>query len=97
MTNQSSDFNFAVNPEVTASIHDTGIVIFHTGSGRLYSSNGPGARIWRGLDQQLPFHDIVDEISDEFQIPGSAAREHVFRFVAELERHTLIQKRTAVR
>jgi|SRR5215469_15882080 len=96
MTNQFSDFRFTVNPEIAASIHDSGIVIFHTGSGSLYSSNGSGARIWRGIEQQLPLEAIAGEISDEFQIADSSAREHVARFVAELERNELIQRKGEV-
>lgn len=96
MTNQLTDFRFTVNPEVAASIHDTGIVILHSGSGSLYSSNGSGARIWRGIEQQLPLETIAGEIRDEFQIADSFAREHVARFVAELERNELIQRRGGV-
>ncbi len=96
MTNQTGDFRFAVHSEVSASTHDTGIVIFHTGSGSLYSSNGSGARIWRGIEQHLPLEAIASEISDEFQIAGAVAREHVARFAAELEQHDLIQRKTEV-
>lgn len=96
MTNQSSDFRFAVNPEVSASVHHTGVVIFHTGNGSLYSSNGSGARIWRGIEQQLSLDVIAGEISDEFQIAGPAAREHVARFAADLEQNELIQRKAEV-
>ena len=92
MTNQLSDFGFTVNPETTASIHDDGIVILHTGSGRLYASDETGARIWRGVEQQLPLEAIAEEISGEFQITDSTAREYVVNFLAELERHALIQR-----
>ena len=93
MTNQLSDFRFTVNPETTASIHDDGIVIFHTGNGRLYASNGTGARIWRGVEQQLPVAAIAEEISSGHQITQTSAREQVVHFLRELERHTLIQRK----
>ena len=96
MTNQSSDFSFTVNPEVSASMHDTGIVILHTGSGSLYSSNSSGARIWRGIEQKLPLEAIAGEISYEFQIAGPDARAHVDRFVTALEQRELIQRKTEV-
>lgn len=96
MTNQPSDSSFTMSPEVAASIHDTGIVILHTGSGSLYSSNGSGARIWRGIEQQLPLEAIAGEISNEFQIAGPVAREHVYRFVTALEQRQLIQRKTKV-
>jgi len=93
MTNQLSDFRFTVNPETTASIHDDGIVIFHTGNGRLYASNETGARIWRGIERKLSLEAIAGEISGAYQIAVTAAREHTVRFMAELERHTLIQRK----
>jgi hypothetical protein len=92
MTNRIRDFSLTVNPEAAASIHDSGIVILHIGNGRLYASNGTGARIWRGIEEQLSLEAIADEISDEYQVARDTAREHIIRFLAELERHTLIHR-----
>ena len=92
MTNQTRDFSFIVNPEAAASFHDDGIVILHTGQGRLFSSNGTGARIWRGLEQQLTLEAIAEEISGEYQIARTIAREHTLNFLTVLEQHALIQK-----
>ena len=96
MKNQISDFSCTVNPEASASFHDDGIVILHTGNGRLYASNATGARIWRGLERQLTLDAIAEEISAEYQIPRAAAREHAIRFLSELERHTLIRREVAL-
>ena len=96
MPNQTNHFSFSVNPEAAASFHDDGIVILHTAKGRLFSSNGTGARIWRGLEQQLSLEAIAKEISSEFQIAPTTAREHTLSFVAALERHTLIQREAAL-
>jgi len=92
MTNRIRDLSLTVNPEATASIHDSGIVILHIGNGRLYASNGTGARIWRGIEEKLSLEAIADEISDAYQIARATAREHVVSFMAELERHTLIHR-----
>ncbi|HEX7315674.1 MAG TPA: PqqD family protein [Pyrinomonadaceae bacterium] len=86
------DLSFIANPEAVASIHDDGIVILHTGKGRLFSSNGTGARIWRGVERRLSPEAIAEEISGEYNIASATAREHTVRFLAELERHTLIQR-----
>jgi hypothetical protein len=94
MTKQISAFSFTVNPEAAASIHHDGIVILHTGKGRMFTSNQTGARIWRGIERQLPLEAIADEISGAYQIARTAAREDVTRFLAELERHTLIERGT---
>ena len=92
MMNPISDFSFTANPEAAASFHDDGIVILHTGKGRLYTSNGTGARIWSGIEQQLPLEAIAEEISGEYKIARATAREHTVSFMAELERHELIQR-----
>jgi UDP-N-acetylglucosamine transferase subunit ALG13 len=91
--NQISDFSFAVNPEAAASIHDDGIVILHTGKGCIYSSNGTGARVWRCVERRLSLEAIANEISGAYQIARTTAREHAVRFLAELERHMLIERR----
>jgi Coenzyme PQQ synthesis protein D (PqqD) len=95
MTNQIGDFSFTVSPEAIASFHDEGMVILHTGVGRLFTSNGTGARIWNGVERRMPLEDIAEEISGEYNIDCATAREHAARFLAELERHRLIQRRSA--
>ena len=95
-TDQISDFSFTVNPEAAASFHDEGIVILHAGNGRLFSSNGTGASIWRGVERQLPLEAIAEEICGEYEIARTTAREHTARFLAELERQTLIQREVAL-
>ena len=81
-----------VNPEAAASIHDDGVVILHNRSGCLFTSNQAGARIWRCIERQLPFGAIADEISSEYQIARTTAQEHTANFLAELERHNLIER-----
>ena len=95
-TNQSGGFSFTVNPEAAASFHDEGIVILHAGNGRLFSSNATGASIWRGVERQLPWEAIAEEICGEYEIARTTAREHTARFLAELERHRLIRREVAL-
>ena len=96
MLNQIGDFSFTVHPEAVASFHDGGIVILHTGAGRLFTSNRTGARIWRGVERQLPLEAIAEELSGEYKIARATAREHAARFLAVLERHTLIRRGAAL-
>ncbi|MFZ0230680.1 MAG: PqqD family protein [Mycobacterium sp.] len=86
------DVTVAVDYEAAASIHENGIVILHTGNGRMYAANETGARIWSGLAQQKPLHTIATEISDEYQVPITSAREHVSAFMDDLEGHSLIRR-----
>ena len=95
MTNQISNFKFAVSPEATASGYGDGIVILHTGKGRIFSSNKTGALIWRGIEERRSLDGIVEEISREFQLAVTTARAHTLNFLAALERQTLIQPEVA--
>jgi Coenzyme PQQ synthesis protein D (PqqD) len=95
MTNRISNFTFSLSAEATASTHDDGIVILHTGKGRVFSSNKTGALIWRGLEQRRSLDGIAEEISRKFQIAGTTARTHTLNFLAALERQALIQREVA--
>jgi len=95
MQNQISNFSFTVSPAVAASAHDDGIVILHTGKGRVFSSNKTGALIWRRLERGRLLDGIVEDISDEFQIAGPTARAHALQFLAALEQQALITREVA--
>jgi len=92
MTHEVNNFSFSPNREAAASFHDDGVVILHTGKGFLFSSNRTGAQIWRGIEQQLSMDVIASEISGEYEIPLTTAREHTVHFLAELQRHELVQR-----
>ena len=92
---QVSNYSFCLSPEATASAHDDGIVILHTGKGRVFSSNKTGALIWQGIEQRRSFDRIVEEISDAFQIATTTARAHAIKFLAALEQQTLIRREVA--
>lgn len=95
MRNDGRDFSFCVSPEATVSTHDDGIVILHTGKGRVFSSNKTGALIWRGIEQRRSLDRIVEEISGKFQIAGPTAHAHTLKFLAALEQQTLIKRGVA--
>lgn len=92
MTHEINNFSFSPTREAAASFNDEGAVIWHTGKGRLFSSNLTGAQIWRGVEQQLSMDVIAREISGEYQIPLTTAREHTVHFMAQLQRHELVQR-----
>jgi len=92
MTSKVNNFRFTVSPQAAASFHDDGIVILDTGKGCLFSANGTGARIWRGLEQQLSFEVIAEQISGEYQIARNIAREHALSFLTALEQQALVQR-----
>ena len=92
---QVSNYSFCLSPEATASAHEDGIVILHTGKGRVFSSNKTGALIWQGIEQRRSFDRIVEEISDAFEIATTTARAHAIKFLAALEQQALIKGEVA--
>lgn len=90
---QVEEREIRINSDAAASIHEDGIVILHVDQGRLFSSNRTGAYIWRCIEQRVSFEAIAEKISSEYQIARTTAREHTARFLAELERHSLIHRR----
>ena len=95
MANQISEMSFTVNPEAIRSFHDDGVVILHSGNGRMFTSNETGARIWRGIEQQLSFEGIASEISSAYHIARTTAREHTLKFLTALEQQALIKMEVA--
>ncbi len=96
MANQTTNYRVTVNSDTVASVHEDGIVIIHTLSGLLFASNQTGAHIWRCIEQQLPFDDIVAQIGNEYRIARLTAREHTARFLMELERNNLVNRGAAL-
>ena len=88
-------FSYSVSAEATASTHDDGMVILHTGKGRVFSSNKTGTLIWQGIEQGWSLDGIVDEISSKFQIAATTARAHALNFLAALEQQALIKREVA--
>jgi hypothetical protein len=92
MTNEGT-LRFRTSPAAAPSFNEEGIVILHTGKGRLFSSNHTGAQIWLGIEQQLPVEIIVQRISGEYQVPQNVVREQTFSFLDQLQRNELVQRR----
>jgi len=92
MMKQISNVRFTATPEAESSFHDDRVVIFHTGKGSLFSSNRTSAQIWRGVEQKLSVDLIAQQISGEYQIELTTAREHTFGFLTELHQHALVQR-----
>jgi hypothetical protein len=92
MANHTCSDSIRLNPGASASIHDDGLAVLHVPSGRIFTSNQTGARVWRCLELQLPLDAIAAEISRDYGIDQAAAREDVARFLTELERNGLTER-----
>ncbi len=92
MTNQICTERIRLNLGAAASIHDDGLVVLHIPSGRIFTSNQTGARIWESLKQELPLEAIAAEISLDYGIDRATARNDAARFLADLERNGLAER-----
>jgi Coenzyme PQQ synthesis protein D (PqqD) len=77
---------------VTASMHDTGVVLFHTANGQLFTSNLAGALIWQGLQSSLSAESIAEQLSLRYRIPRAVAEADTTHFLAQLEGQHLIER-----
>ena len=93
MNNPIANPNIAMYPEAVASIHEQGVVILHTGTGRIFGSNLAGACIWRGIELQLSPEAIAERLKSHFPIERTTAREHTARFLEQLQENGLIERR----
>jgi hypothetical protein len=80
------------NEHVAASIHEGGVVLLHTTSGRIFTSNQIGGMIWRHLECCHALDEIATDISDHYRIPYEAAWSDTAQFISELERNRLIRR-----
>ena len=92
---KTNSFKFTPSPDVASSVHEGGIVLLNSCSGQMFASNGTGARIWSGLKERHSMEMMVSDISNDYQIDSIMTREHVERFLGELERRQLIKREMA--
>lgn len=87
--------HFVTSPDVSASIHDDGVVFLHVTDGCVFASNRTGAHIWQGLEQQLSTTLIAEHISRRYRISTVTAQADTARFIAQLEARHLVERRAA--
>ena len=81
------------NACVRMSVHDEGAVFLHVRDARLFAANHVGVDIWNGIERQLDSDAIVAELHERYGAPCEATRAHVIRFILELERAGLVERR----
>ncbi len=86
---------FNIHPEVRTSPGDEdGSVLINLESGRVFSLNGVGARVWTMLQQQLACEDLLDSLALEYEVPREQLQDDLEAFLHELECHDLVASDT---
>lgn len=81
------------NACVRTSVHGEGAVFLHVRDARLFAANAVGADIWKGIERQLDVDAIAGELRERYGAPCDTTRAHVIRFIQELERAGLVERR----
>ncbi len=74
-------------------MHIEGVVFLHVEDAKLFAANPVGADIWKGIERQLDVDAIADEIQERYGASYETTRAHVIRFIHELERAGLAERR----
>ena len=75
---------------VRSSITDDGVVLLDIASGRIFSANVIGARIWRGLEGGEAVDAIVDRIAADTGAERAIVDRDAARFIEALEARGLV-------
>ena len=87
---------FKVHPEVRTTPGDEdGSVIINLESGKVFSLNGVGAKVWTMIEQGLTFEGLLDSLAGEYDLPRQRLQDDLKTFIHELERKGLVQPTAA--
>lgn len=86
----SAQFN--IHPEVRTTPGDEdGSVLINLRSGKVFSLNGVGAKVWSMLEQGATFEGVLRELGREYNLPSEELRNDLDGFINELTRKDLLR------
>jgi hypothetical protein len=81
-----------IHPEVRTTPGDEdGSVLINLESGKVFSLNGVGARVWTMLQHQLTSEDVLDSLAVDYGVPREQLQDDLQAFLHELECHDLVE------
>ena len=78
------------SPEIRVSAHGDGLIILHIPSGRIFTCNATGCRIWNRVVGGAAPDTVSGEISRDFGVAPELARQHTYAFVHKLQHEGLL-------
>ena len=83
---------FSIHPGVRSTPGDEdGSVLINLQSGKVFSLNGVGAKIWTMLQSGASFDGVLDALSREYNLPSTELRNDLDGFIQELARKDLLK------
>ena len=82
-----------IDPTVRATPGDEdGSVLINLKTGKVFSLNGLGAKIWAKLEEGLTFEAVLDSLLREYDVPRQRLLSDLETFVGQLEKKELVQR-----
>jgi hypothetical protein len=82
---------FSIHPEVrTTPSDEDGSVLINLQSGKVFSLNGVGAKVWTMIERGASLDGVVDALSHEYNVPSADLRNDLDGFIDELARKDLL-------
>lgn len=82
-----------IDPTVRATPGDEdGSVLINLKTGKVFSLNGLGAKIWAKLEEGLTFEAVLDALLREYDVPRQRLLSDLETFVGQLEKKELVQR-----
>jgi hypothetical protein len=82
----------SIHPEVRSTPGDEdGSVLINLQSGKVFSLNGVGAKVWTMLEQGTTFDGVLAALSREFNLPSEELRNDLDHFINDLARKDLLK------
>ena len=82
---------FSIHPEVrTTPSDEDGSVLINLQSGKVFSLNGVGAKVWTMIEQGADFDGVLDALSREYNVTPGELRNDLDSFINDLARKNLL-------
>jgi hypothetical protein len=81
---------YAIAPDLSIRTISNEIFILKRSTSTIHSFNSTGAIIWKSLQQNTPFVEIVRMFAEKFDISREKAEEDISDFLFTLEKNLLI-------
>jgi len=81
---------YVVSDDAACAVVDGGAVVLNLRTKRYYSLNETGAVIWRLLEDDVAFSDIVARLVQQFDVEHATADQAVTNLLADLTSEDLV-------
>jgi len=83
----------AVSDQVSCTLEDEAVVL-HLGKGVYYGLNPVGAIVWNALQQPQTVQDLVNLVTQEFEVEVDQCESDLLELLAQLQNAGLIEVRS---